>query len=71
MTTNEEAFAEAQSQLALAPPYTGPEEEDEEDWEQEDNTEKREISSWDAPLHNQLDHQVSTSHELSLKALKL
>ena len=43
VTTNEEAFAEASSQLALAPPYTGDEEEDE--TEMEDNTEKREVSS--------------------------
>ena len=43
MTTNEEAFAEASSQLALAPPYTGDEEEDER--EMEDNTEKREVSA--------------------------
>jgi len=44
VTTNEEAFAEASSQLALAPPYTG-EEEVEEEKEMEDNTEKREVSS--------------------------
>jgi len=43
VTTNEEAFAEASSQLALAPPYTGDEEEDER--EMEDNTEKREVSA--------------------------
>merc|ERR1719370_2522847 len=39
VTTNEEAFAEASSQLALAPPYTGEEQE-----ETEDNTEKREVN---------------------------
>merc|ERR1712223_781974 len=39
VTTNEEAFAEASSQLALAPPYTGEEQE-----EMEDNTEKREVN---------------------------
>merc|ERR1711936_833252 len=44
VTTDEEAFAEASSQLALAPPYTGDEEEEEEK-EMEDNTEKREVSS--------------------------
>ena len=49
VTTNEEAFAEASSQLALAPPYT-PEEEDE-----EDNTEKREIMEADGP--NDIDSQ--------------
>ena len=49
VTTNEEAFAEASSQLALAPPYT-PEEEDE-----EDNTEKREIMEAEGP--NDIDSQ--------------
>jgi len=44
VTTNEEAFAEASSQLALAPPYTG-DEEDEEEKEMVDNTEKREVSN--------------------------
>merc|ERR1712080_732689 len=39
VTTNEEAFAEASSQLALAPPYTGEEQE-----EMEDNTDKREVN---------------------------
>ena len=46
VTTNEEAFAEASSQLALAPPYTGDEEEEEDnEKEMEDNTEKREVSA--------------------------
>jgi len=45
VTTNEEAFAEASSQLALAPPYTGDEEdEEEEEKEMVDNTEKREVN---------------------------
>merc|ERR1711936_1180661 len=40
VTTNEEAFAEASSQLALAPPYTGEEEveEEKEEKEMEDST---------------------------------
>ena len=54
VTTNEEAFAEASSQLALAPPYTGDEEEEEEQKEMEDNTEKREVSAV-AGL-NEVDH---------------
>merc|ERR1719397_381446 len=44
VTTNEEAFAEASSQLALAPPYTGDEEDTEEEKEMVDNTEKREVN---------------------------
>jgi hypothetical protein len=40
-----EAFAEASSQLALAPPYTGEEEFEEE----EDNTEKREVGAEAGP----------------------
>ena len=50
VTTNEEAFAEASSQLALAPPYTGDEEEEEEK-EMVDNTEKREVSNVNAGLN--------------------
>ena len=44
VTTNEEAFAEASSQLALAPPYNGDEEDEDEEKEMVDNTEKREVN---------------------------
>jgi len=42
VTTNQEAFDEASSQLALAPAYTG---EEEEELKEDDNTEKREINT--------------------------
>jgi len=45
MSLVEEAFAEASSQLALAPPYTGDDDEEEDEKEMVDNTEKREVSA--------------------------
>jgi len=59
------AFDEASSLLALAPPYTGEEEdeEDEDEFEEDDNTEKREINLSD----NQVEVQDVTSKHVPSK----